>query len=139
MAMMAYTLNLLMIWAAGGHWVTGGITGIAGSAVALQAALADFTCAQHHGTVFSSTHHCIFFFTLASNFYRLQRAKNVGERVGFTKPGLPPLFYKGASPKQNKSTLFTHHATLSEEKLQSAPFGFHAGCVYGHAASERGE
>ena len=39
MAMMAYTLNLLMIWAAGGHWVTGGVTGIAGSAVALQAAL----------------------------------------------------------------------------------------------------
>ena len=32
-------LNLLMIWAAGGHWVTGGVTGIAGSAVALQAAL----------------------------------------------------------------------------------------------------
>ena len=32
-------LTLPIIWAAGGHWVTGGVTGIAGSAVALQAAL----------------------------------------------------------------------------------------------------
>ena len=69
---------------------------------------ADFTCVLLDGKMggfpFCPLHHCIFLFTLASNFFRLQRAKTTFQTR---------LCERATLAFESLRNIATHHATLS--------------------------